>query len=284
GERPGHHTTPVGIGRSAKHQANALYSHRRQSKGPVDSVVYSEVGRIEGRIWHECDVNAIEPEPRFIHRACSKGVCFTECENLALSATSVTEAWDTLQPSRGRLDAAISLKGVVPMQRVTLGKPVIQVERELVVPDRRNCRPAKRAGSAVRFWYQWKQLLHYGSGHGSPLRIRQHAAAERYSLTVRQTFVAEKKERPVLHDGTAQRASVLIAPESRLRNIEKVSRIKNVVAQIVKDLPVKLVGTGLGCNVEDRAGVTAVFGTERRICELDFVDCVYGRLKRDLIV
>ena len=170
------------------------------------------------------------------------------------------------------------------MQRVIFCKPVIEVESELIVSDGSDGRTSKRARPAVRCRYQGKQLFDHGIRHGRALRVRQHATIQCQCLPVFQTFVAEEEERPILHDGTTERAAVLIAPESRLCDVEKISRVEDIVPEVVEDFAVEFVGAGLGCNVDDRAGIAPVFGAERRVRNFEFIDGVYGRLKGDLMV
>src|SRR5207249_10876073 len=60
--------------------------------------------------------------------------------------------------------------------------------------------------------------------------------------------------------------------------------VEDVVAQIVEDFAVELVGAGLRRDIHDRSRITSVFGAECRIRDLELVDSIYRWLKCDLLV
>src|SRR6266404_2686117 len=81
-------------------------------------------------------------------------------------------------------------------------------------------------------------------------------------------FVAREPKRFVFYYRPAERHSELIVAERGLRIglwVEEVSRIKPVVAEELEQRAVEVVGSRLGDDVDDRAGVAAVFGFEVRL-------------------
>ena len=154
----GCHDAASRISRSAKDQSDALNRDRWQRQRSVDSVVDTEIRRIQRGIRSERDVDTIESDAGFVDRACSEGMCFTEGKDLSLPAAGVAEAWNGLSALRRRFCAAVSLIRIVAVDRVVAAKPVVQVQRVLIVSHWSNPGPAKRVGTAVRQRYQREQL------------------------------------------------------------------------------------------------------------------------------
>ena len=85
------------------------------------------------------------------------------------------------------------------------------------------------------------------------------------SDTFALTFVSEIEERPVVDDWTTERAAKLIVAKLGLRigfGVEDIARVEFVVAEEFKQRAVKIVCAGLGDDVDDRAGVAAIFSFE----------------------
>ena len=229
-------------------------------------------------------MNAIEPESRFVHRARPERVRFAQREDLALPSASIAEPGNCLSVLRGRFRTAVSLIGIIAVHRVGTAKPMIDVQRVLIISNRRNARPPKRAWTAVRDRYQRQQLSDRGICNGCSLSVRQNAAVQRQCLAMLESLIAEKEKRSIPHNGPAKSAAVLIAAEGRFGDIEKVPCVEDVVAQIVEDFAVELVGAGLRRDIHDRSRITSVFGAECRIRDLELVDSIYRWLKCDLLV
>ena len=101
---------------------------------------------------------------------------------------------------------------------------------------------------------------------------------------MREPFITKEEKRSILDNWPTESAAVLIPPEARLRNIEKIPRVEHVVTEVVENFTVELIRAGLRCDIDDRAGITPVLRAEGRIGDLEFVDRIYRRLKRDLLI
>jgi hypothetical protein len=71
-----------------------------------------------------------------------------------------------------------------------------------------------------------------------------NAADVAHALPHSLALVIDKEKRAVVHDGSAQEASVLVALKRGARRVEEVPRIEIGIAQEFVNAPVKLIGTG----------------------------------------
>src|SRR5205085_9245129 len=94
-------------------------------------------------------------------------------------------------------------------------------------------------------------------------------------------------------NGPAKGATKLVALEGRdgigraagqSGAIEGVARVEKVVAQELVNLAVKIIGAGAGGDVDDGAGVAAVFRAISGIINLEFRDRIDGGLEGDLVL
>src|SRR5208283_1131342 len=93
-------------------------------------------------------------------------------------------------------------------------------------------------------------------------------------------FIGTKEERSVLPDGAAERGAKLILVELRLDGIEIALGIENLVAEILVNIAVKRVGTGLGYDIDDGARVPSIFGIEGIGNDAEFRNRIGRRLHR----
>ena len=76
-------------------------------------------------------------------------------------------------------------------------------------------------------------------------------------------FPGDEPERFILYNRAANRAAVLIIRKRVLRligSVEEVARAQRVIAEVLEGAAVKLVGAGLGDDVDRRAGAAAKLG------------------------
>src|SRR6185295_18756320 len=104
-----------------------------------------------------------------------------------------------------------------------------------------------------------------------------------------EPFIAAEVERTVLDERAPEVRAELLAVEQRLRRdapvgpsarrVEVVARVEAVVAVEVERLAVYLVRARPRGDVDDRPGIPAVLGAERRVVHLEFRDRVDRRLE-----
>src|SRR5262249_42022827 len=149
-------------------------------------------------------VNAIEAEPRFVNGAGAKRMCFTQGDDLPLPAASISVPGNRLSALRRRLDPVVSLIGIVAVYVVVAPKPVIDVERVLIVCDRSDTGPAKCTRPAVGHGNQREKFLDNRVCYRNPLSVRQDAAVKCQRLTVLESFITEEEKRSILDDRAAK--------------------------------------------------------------------------------
>ena len=76
------------------------------------------------------------------------------------------------------------------------------------------------------------------------------------------SLVIREEEKLFLPDGATDGAPILILVKDGAFRREVVSRIETGVAEELEDIAVKAVGTGLGHDVDDAAGETAILGID----------------------
>src|SRR5262245_30880390 len=100
------------------------------------------------------------------------------------------------------------------------------------------------------------------------------------------SLIREKEKSPVPDDRTAKTAAEQIALERRRRTgskVEEVAGVERIVAQKLEQFAVEFVGTGARRDIDDRAGILPVFGTEGRIIHLELLNTADGGLEIDRI-
>ena len=110
----------------------------------------------------------------------------------------------------------------------------------------------------------------------------EHDAVQVHALTLSEPFVGGEVERPPALDRAAHRSAELVAPERmriRRRELEEVARIERIVPEELEDVAVDLVGARSRDEIDDRAGHMSVFGGERRVVHLEFLDAPERRLE-----
>src|SRR5262245_41823927 len=121
------HDAAARIVRPTDDQTDTLNRDLRQRQRPIDSGVDVKVRGVEIGVRLERNVNAIESETGFVDGAGSKGMCFTDREDLPLAAARVAEAWNGLNSLRRGLRPAVSLIRIVPVHSVAAAKSVIDI-------------------------------------------------------------------------------------------------------------------------------------------------------------
>ena len=226
-------------------------------------------------------------EPSFVHQRLAEDVRLVDGHHLPMRAALVAIAGHGVA-LRVWLLSEIPLKCVVPMEIVVLPKIVPEIHRVLIDIDWRERRPDDtRAGRVVRLRDVLQQSLRQRIGDGRPLRWGQRSGVEVDGLQMAKAFITEKVERPVLRDRSAQVDAELLAIEHRLGRrwrVEVVARVVLVVAVEIEGFAVQRIAAGARRDVDDRAGVPAVLGAERRVVDLEFRHGVDRRLERDLRV
>ncbi len=97
-----------------------------------------------------------------------------------------------------------------------------------------------------------------------------------------RAFVAGKKERLVVNDGSAERSAELILLERGGRRIprrEIILRVKNLVAQKLEGRTMEGVAAGFRRYDDLAAGVASVFGREHAGKNLELLDRIHRRTK-----
>src|SRR5919197_335775 len=172
-------------------------------------------------------------------------------------------------------------------------RPLIQVHgRRGRADEFRSARAVNEVGGRD----QGQELYGRRVGGRRALGVTEDAAVHGQPLPLADGLKAEEKESLVLAavaDGGAafpevrqvDRApdvsAILIPLERRsLRPVEEVAGVERVVAQELKQLAVKLVAARLCRDIYNRAGVSAVLGTESRVINLKFLHRVDSRLER----
>ena len=95
-------------------------------------------------------------------------------------------------------------------------------------------------------------------------RIR-HAGERHHAYSFALAFVIREEKRLILDDRTAYGRAELIVLERRLRlvvEIEIIARIQNVVAEIIEEIAVKIVGSALGDDINHRPAISPEFRLE----------------------
>src|SRR5262249_54564452 len=80
-----------------------------------------------------------------------------------------------------------------------------------------------------------------------------------------------------MNDRPADRSPKLVQAEGRFhgwRSVEIIARVQFLVAEIFEQAAMKLVGSGLGDEIDNRAHRLAVFGREHRFLNADLTDGV----------
>ena len=111
---------------------------------------------------------------------------------------------------------------------------------------------------------------------------RRHRAGDRPQLlTKAQPLDIGEEERPIFHERTTKAPAVLILGQRRLWKAgalrEEVVAVETIVVMELEHRPAKLVGAGLGDDVDHSALCTAHFRREDVCAHLDFGNPLNGR-------
>ena len=101
-------------------------------------------------------------------------------------------------------------------------------------------------------------------------------------MTLSQSFVGREEKGASANDRPPERAAELVPLEGgriRRRELEEVPRIERIVPEKLVRVPAKLVAARTGHQVHDRSRHVSVFGTERRVVDLEFLDARDRRRK-----
>ena len=259
----------------------------RQSNRPVDAVPDPEVHRIERRRRVGAPVLRGLPESRFVQQPRSKGVRVVHRQGALPDAAPLAEPGDagSLRSRLGPLDLlpaeehqdAIAGTGRVP----DIGRP-----RVLVHGCGSGADEPRRAVDVeiVRPGDQRKQPPNGGIGDRRPLRVAQHEAVHVEPLPLSKALVGREEKRAAAKDGTAERASELVALERvRVwrRELEEVPRVERVVPEELVRLAAEPIASRTRDQVDDRTRHVTVFRVERRVVDLEFLDAGDRRRKTD---
>jgi hypothetical protein len=106
-------------------------------------------------------------------------------------------------------------------------------------------------------------------------------------LSLAQTLVRSEKEGLVFDDWTTELSAKLVAFEwwwLVCSERKKVARVEGIVSKELKQLTMKFVGAGPCGDIDDSARALAVFSTQRRIIDFEFLNRADRRLKSDRAV
>ena len=88
-------------------------------------------------------------------------------------------------------------------------------------------------------------------------------------------FVVGEEERSILDHRSAQASAELVLAERRDRRrlrIEKILRVENIVAHELEQAAVELIRSGLGDDIDHRAGLASELGSIGRLLNVEFAD------------
>src|SRR5687767_7338529 len=97
-----------------------------------------------------------------------------------------------------------------------------------------------------------------------------------------EALVIEEKERPIVHNGAANRSTEIVAFKGWdriVRRIKKIFRIQRRIAQEMIKRSVNLVGTGLCRHTHLAAGRSAVFGRVGASLYFEFLNHIDRRFE-----
>ena len=303
-------------GVAAALRESALITERRRLAQKIERnrrhelLVGSERGaqaqrcRAGGVVGIEGDVDAVGAQPQLVDQAGAEDVGFADGEHLAMTLPGVAKTGEgaaAIQRERalGSFDAQIALIDVIAVQIVAVAEFVVEVAGPLI-DIHRSDPGADDAGGAIHGCVgsrnQTQQCLGdrtTGAEHLGTLGVAERGGRKRQALALAQPFIAEEEIGGAAVNGTAEVATKLIALEGRNGigrtasqggAIEGVARVEKVVAQELVNLAVKIVSAGTGGDVDDGAGVAAVFRAISGIINLEFRDRIDGGLEGDLVL
>ena len=110
----------------------------------------------------------------------------------------------------------------------------------------------------------------------APLLVRRRRSDGRVTQSQVVLLVIVEEEGLVLDHGAADRAAVLVVADRGLDSGERVARIQGIVPEMPVGRPAKLVGPGLGHQVDDTPKGVAILSGHGAAFDLELLDRVHG--------